>query len=113
VIRCDRVDFPPGGIAYAHTHPGPGIRYLLHGELDVHTEGRSVSYGRGGAWFESGSDPVRAEASKRGPTAFVRVMILPAEWKGKRTIQYVDPKDDDLPKLQKATVYFEHLLPLT
>ena len=38
-MRCDRIDFPPGGIAYTHTHPGPGIRYLLHGELDIHTEG--------------------------------------------------------------------------
>jgi len=22
VLRCDRVDFPPGGIAYRHVHPG-------------------------------------------------------------------------------------------
>src|SRR5207244_472137 len=24
LMRCDRVDFPPGGIAYTHTHQGPG-----------------------------------------------------------------------------------------
>jgi quercetin dioxygenase-like cupin family protein len=112
LIRCDRVDFPPGCIAYAHTHPGPGIRYLLHGELDVHTEGHSVSHGPGGAWFESGSDPVRAESSPHQATAFVRVLILPAEWAGKRTITYVDPADHDRPKLQKATVYLEHALTL-
>lgn len=112
VIRCDRIDFPPSGIAYAHTHPGPGIRYLLHGEIDIHTEGHSASYGRGGAWFESGSDPVLAEASQHQPTAFVRVMVLPAEWAGKRTIQYVDPKDEYLPKLQTATVFLEHPLSL-
>ena len=46
VMRCDRVDFPPGGIAYTHTHPGPGIRYLLHGELDITSEGKMLSYGR-------------------------------------------------------------------
>ncbi len=113
VIRCDRVDFPPGGVAYTHTHPGPGIRYLIQGELDIHTQRRSSSYGAGGAWFESGPDPVRAEASQRGPTAFVRVMILPAEWAGKRTIRYLDPKDDDRPKLQTARVYLEHPLSLT
>ena len=28
LVRCDRVDFPPGGIAYTHTHPGPGLRVL-------------------------------------------------------------------------------------
>ena len=112
IIRCDRVDFPPGGIAYTHTHPGPGIRYLLHGELDVRTEGRVVSYGPGGAWFESGPDQVLATASAHLPTAFVRVLILPAEWAGKRTIRYVDPADDDLLKLQKATIYLEHPLHL-
>ena len=35
VMRCDRVDFPPGAIAYRHVHPGPGIRRLLHGELRI------------------------------------------------------------------------------
>ena len=24
LMRLDRVDFPPGGVAYRHTHPGPG-----------------------------------------------------------------------------------------
>ena len=112
VLRCDRVDFPPGGVAYTHTHPGPGIRYLLHGELDITTEGKMVSYGKGGAWFESGPEPVLATASVHQPTAFVRVLILPAEWAGKRTIRYVDPADDARPKLQKASVYFEHPLDL-
>ena len=100
-------------IAYRHTHPGPGIRYLLSGELDIQTEGHSASYGPGGAWFESGPDPVLATASLHQPTAFVRVLILPAEWAGKRTIRYVDPADEDRPKLQKPTVYLEHRLALT
>ena len=112
VLRCDRVDFPPGGVAYTHTHPGPGIRYLLHGEIDITTEGKMSSYGKGGAWFESGPDPVLATASDHQPTAFVRVLILPAEWAGKRTIRYVDPADDARPKLQTAAVYFEHPISL-
>ena len=33
LIRCDRVDFPPGGEALLHTHQGPGIRCLLFGTL--------------------------------------------------------------------------------
>ena len=108
IVRCDRVDFPKGGIAYLHTHPGPGIRYLLRGEIEIVTEGRSTFYGPGGAWFESGPDPVRAEASAHQETSFVRVMVLPAEWAGKRTIRYVDPTDDARPKLQRATVYFDN-----
>lgn len=110
VMRCDRIDFPPGGIAYRHTHPGPGIRYQLFGELTVTTAGRTETYQEGGVWFESGPEPVFAEASASEPGAFVRVLLLPAEWAGKRTIRYVDPADEAKPKLQKATVYLEHAI---
>jgi quercetin dioxygenase-like cupin family protein len=110
LVRCDRVDFPPGGIAYLHTHPGPGIRYLLRGSLEVHTAGRSVVYEPGGAWFESGSEPVLALASKEEETAFVRVLLLPREWEGRRTIRYLDLADEAKPKLQRATVFVEHAI---
>jgi quercetin dioxygenase-like cupin family protein len=107
IVRCDRIDFPLGGIAHRHTHPGPGIRYLLHGELEIETEGRSAFYGPGGAWFETGPDPVVARASSHVETSFVRVLVLPAEWAGKRTIRYVDAVDESTPK-QSASVYLEH-----
>jgi hypothetical protein len=112
IVRCDGVDFPPGGIAYRHVHPGPGIRYLLAGGIAIETEGHTTSYGPGGAWFESGPDPVLARASAEVDTAFVRVMLLPAEWTGKRTIRYVDPADAELPRLQRATVHFDHPITL-
>ena len=112
VARCDRVHFPRSGIAYTHTHPGPGIRYLLYGELEIRTESRSTFYGPGRAWFESGPEPVYAAASAHTETAFVRVLLLPAEWAGKRTIRYVDPADEEKPKTQRATVYFEHPIEL-
>jgi quercetin dioxygenase-like cupin family protein len=110
LIRCDRVDFPPGGVAYRHTHPGPGIRRLLCGSLTVETEGRSVTHGPGDAWFESGPAPVLATASATEATAFVRVLVLPGEWGGRRTIRYVDPADDEKPRLQRARVYLEEPL---
>jgi quercetin dioxygenase-like cupin family protein len=112
IVRCDRIDFPKGGVAHTHTHPGPGIRYLLHGELEIRTEGRSAFYGPGGAWFESGPDPVLASASAHSETGFVRVLLLPAEWEGKRTIKYLDPADEDKPTLQRATVLLEHPIAL-
>ena len=34
-------------------------------------------------------------------------MLLPREWAGKRTIRYVDPADEEKPKLQHATVFLE------
>jgi quercetin dioxygenase-like cupin family protein len=111
VVRCDRVDFPLGGIAHRHTHPGPGIRYLLQGEIEIETEGRSTFYGPGGAWFESGPDPVVARASTHLETSFVRALVLPAEWAGKRTIRYLEPTDGVEAK-QSASVLLEHAIAL-
>ncbi|HZQ63625.1 MAG TPA: cupin domain-containing protein [Gaiellaceae bacterium] len=112
LMRHDRVDFPPGGIAYRHTHPGPGIRYLLHGTIRIETGGQTHDYAAGEAWFESGPEPVLATASETEETAFVRVLLLPPEWAGKRTIRYVDPADEDRPKLQRATVFGEQPIAL-
>jgi hypothetical protein len=111
IARLDRVDFPPGGVAYRHVHPGPGIRYLLHGALTIDRgdEG-SFSYRSREAWFEGADDPVLATASPSDDTAFVRVLLLPAEWAGKRTIRYVDPADEDKPRLQRATILSEEPL---
>jgi quercetin dioxygenase-like cupin family protein len=112
LMRCDRVDFPPGGIAYLHTHPGPGIRCLLFGELRIEAGGRSEVYGPFDAWFEAGPEPVYAAASAAESTAFVRVLLLPREWEGKRTIRYVNPEDAGRPKTQRATVFLEAPLEL-
>jgi quercetin dioxygenase-like cupin family protein len=112
IVRCDRIDFPPGTVADAHTHPGPGIRYLLRGELEVAVDGRATSHEPGSAWFEAGPDPVVATASQQLETAFVRVLLLPAEWRGRRTIAYVDPANAGRPRLQRVTVHLEHPLTL-
>jgi quercetin dioxygenase-like cupin family protein len=111
-MRHDRVDFPPGGIAYRHTHPGPGIRYLLHGRIRIEAGGETHDYGPGEAWFESGPEPVLATASETEETAFVRVLLLPPGWEGRRTIRYVDPADDERPKLQHASIFLERRIRL-
>ena len=110
VVRCDRIDFPPGGVAYRHVHPGPGIRRLLHGELTIDRDGERTTYRAGEWWLEEADDPVLATASATEDTAFVRVLLLPSEWAGRRTIRYLDPADEDRPKLQRATVLLEEPL---
>jgi hypothetical protein len=61
---------------------------------------------------EGADDPVLATASATEDTAFVRVLLLPAEWAGKRTIRYVDPADEDKPRLQRAAILSEEPVPL-
>jgi quercetin dioxygenase-like cupin family protein len=111
VVRCDRIDFPPGGVAYRHVHPGPGIRRMLFGELTIESPEGTHTYRAGESWTEGVDFPVLATASAMEPTAFVRVLVLPSEWAGKRTIRYVDPADDEKPRLQRATVLLEVPLP--
>jgi hypothetical protein len=105
LLRGDSVAFPPGGCAYLHRHRGPGIRCLLDGGIRIDTRGRSTSYGPGGAWYESGPDPVFAQAAPDRPTRFIRMMILPRELVGKSSIQYVDEADKDKPKSQSYRIF--------
>jgi len=108
--RGDSVAFPPGGCAYLHRHQGPGIRCLIEGSLRVDTAGQSHTHEVGDAWFESGPDPVFAQAGNR-PTRFIRVMILPRTLIGKSSIQYVNDEDKAKPKTQQYRVFID--APLT
>jgi quercetin dioxygenase-like cupin family protein len=110
LMRCDRVDFPPGGIAYTHTHQGPGIRCLLGGEIRIQVSGKEHLVRPGEAWFEAGPDPVLALASEREPTSFARVMVLPADLRGKSSIRYVLPEDADKPKRQTYQLFVDDLI---
>ena len=112
LMRCDRVDFPLGGVAYTHVHRGPGIRCLLTGGIRVEVNGKAHDIEPGGAWFEAGPDPVLATASSAVPTAFVRVMILPRELRGKSSIRYVKPEDADKPKLQTYRIFVDEIIDL-
>ena len=112
LMRCDRVDFPPGGIAYTHTHPGPGIRCLLEGTLNIESQGQATLQHPGDAWFERGPDPVLATASSTQPTSFVRGMILPRALQGKSSIQYVRAADAAKPKPQRYTRFVDEFIDL-
>lgn len=105
LMRGDSVAFPPGGCAYLHRHQGPGIRCLIDGGIRIDTHSRSTSYGPGGAWYETGPDPVFAQAAADRPSRFIRVMILPRELAGKSSIQYVNEDDKAKPKSQQYKIY--------
>ena len=111
LLRGDSVAFPPGGCAYLHRHRGPGIRCLIEGGIRIDTHGGSTSYGPGGAWYESGPDPVFAQAAADRPSRFIRVMILPRALLGKNSIEYLNEEDRAKPKTQQYKLYAD--APLT
>jgi hypothetical protein len=104
LLRGDSVGFPPGGCAYLHRHKGPGIRCLIEGGIRIDTQGSSTSYGPGGAWYESGPDPVFAQAASDRPSRFIRVMILPRELRGRSSIEYVNDEDKIKPRVQQYKI---------
>lgn len=112
LMRCDRVDFEAGGVALPHRHRGGGIRCLLTGALEVTVgDAPPKPVGPGGAWFESGREPVVARAAQE-PTSFVRVSILPADIRGRSSILYVDPDDASRGKPRRYTVWVDEPITL-
>ena len=107
LLRCDRVDFPPGGEALTHTHRGGGIRCLLFGGIEIHTNHTVHRYLPLEPWFEAGPDAVYAKASPAVASGFARAMILPRELLGKSSITYVNAEDLDKPKNQKYQVFID------
>ena len=108
LMRCDRVDFDPGGVALPHRHRGGGIRCLVSGVLEVTVGDAPPRLVRPGeAWFESGREPVLARASAAEPTSFIRVSILPAEIRGQSSIVYVDPADAARGRPRRYTVWVD------
>jgi hypothetical protein len=105
LLRGDSVGFPPGGCAFEHRHAGPGIRCLAEGGIRIDTHGRSTSYGPGGAWYETGTDIVFAQAAADRPSRFIRVMILPRALVGKSSFQYVNEADKAKPRVQQYKIF--------
>jgi quercetin dioxygenase-like cupin family protein len=105
ILRLDRVTFPKDACAYRHVHPGPGIRYMTHGRLEIESDEDTTVMNAGSAWFEPANSPVRATA--REPSQFVRVLILPAEFMGRPSLQLLNAEDFDKPRLQQNHRYFD------
>ncbi len=107
LLRCDRVDFPPGGEALTHTHAGGGIRCLLAGAIDIHTADIVHRYLPLEPWYEAGPEPVYAKAAPAAATGFARVTILSRALLGKSSISYVKAEDIDKPKNQQYQIFID------
>jgi quercetin dioxygenase-like cupin family protein len=113
LMRCDRVEFDPGGVALPHRHKGGGIRCLIAGSMELRIEGhpaRTIEPGQ--AWFESGREPVYAAAAPDAPTSFIRVSILPRAIRGQSSIIYVDPADARRGRPRRYTVFVDEPIDL-
>ena len=112
LMRCDSVQFPPGGVALTHVHQGPGIRCCLEGEITIETQGQTHVHSPGDAWFELGHAPVLAPTTPEMSTTFIRCFILPRGCKGKSSFRFVRSEDAGKTNTQKYHVFGERFLQL-
>ena len=74
--------FEPGGSLSDHHHVGPGIRYVVSGELTLVGEGKTRTYKGGEYFYESGDVTTAASNKGKTPVRIINFEILPADWKG-------------------------------
>lgn len=111
VLRMDRVDFPPEGATPKHGHAGPGIRRLLSGRLLAEVGDEAHRIDPGGAWFETGADPVIGRVMAPG-SAFIRCMVLDADLLGRPTFRPWSPEEAAKPRSASSRLYFDTLTAL-
>ena len=79
-LRATEVTFAPGGYLGVHHHVGPGIRFVLSGEVTF-TEGpQTTIYKAGEYFFETGNVPHTAQNKTNLPLSILFVEILPKNW---------------------------------
>ncbi|MDB5472816.1 MAG: hypothetical protein JWP99_119 [Devosia sp.] len=102
IFRADRVESNPGSQTPLHGHRGPGIRRLLKGRLHAYIGEDSERIDAGHAWFETGKDWVIGKNIHDSNSAFIRVMILPAELSG-GTSSFVPATPEEANKPRSVT----------
>jgi quercetin dioxygenase-like cupin family protein len=81
-LRATEVIFAPGGYLGVHHHVGPGIRYVLSGEVAFTEGGQTTIYKAGDYFFETGNLAHTAENRTNLPLRILFVEILPKDWAG-------------------------------
>lgn len=79
-LRATEVTFAPGGFLGVHHHVGPGIRYVLSGEVTFTEGGRATTYRAGDYFFETGNLAHTAENRSSEPLRILFLEILPKDW---------------------------------
>ncbi|MGB8430680.1 MAG: cupin domain-containing protein [Pseudolabrys sp.] len=79
-MRATEVTFAPGGYLGVHHHVGPGIRYVLSGEVTFTEGGRATVYKAGEYFFETGNLAHTAENKSDMPLRLLFVELLPKNW---------------------------------
>ena len=81
-LRVTELVLESGGYVGEHHHAGPGIRQVTSGYMTYVLPDKTVVYGPGDFFFESGDINHTAQNKTDAPMVHVLFEILPAEHKG-------------------------------
>jgi quercetin dioxygenase-like cupin family protein len=79
-MRATEVTFAPDAYLGVHHHIGPGIRYVLAGEVAFTEGGRTTTYKAGDYFFETGNIAHTAQNKTQQPLRVLFFEILPKDW---------------------------------
>jgi quercetin dioxygenase-like cupin family protein len=79
-LRATEVAFAPDAYLGVHHHVGPGIRYVLSGEVTFTEGGQTTIYKAGDYFFETGNVAHTAQNKTNLPLRILFVEILPKDW---------------------------------
>jgi len=79
-LRATEVTFAPGAYLGVHHHVGPGIRYVLSGEVAFTEGGHTTIYKTGDYFFETGNLAHTAQNNNTQSLHILFVEILPKDW---------------------------------
>jgi quercetin dioxygenase-like cupin family protein len=81
-LRATELTFAPGAYLGVHHHAGPGIRYVLSGEVTFTEGGQVTIYKTGDYFFETGNLAHTAENKTNLPLRILFFEILLKDWAG-------------------------------
>jgi quercetin dioxygenase-like cupin family protein len=79
-LRATELTFAPDGYVGVHHHIGPGIRYVISGEVTFAEGGQETVYKAGEYYFETGNLAHTAQNKTNLPLRVLVVEILPKDW---------------------------------
>lgn len=85
-IRVTETTYSPGGSIGNHQHVGPGIRYIVSGELVYVQSDSTTIFHAGDYFFEPGDVTHHAYNKTQVPVVILNYDILPADWNGPTAI---------------------------
>ena len=79
-LRATELTFAPDGYVGVHHHIGPGIRFVISGELTFAEGGQETVYKAGEYYFETGNLAHTAQNKTNAPLRVLVVEVLPKDW---------------------------------